>query len=149
MDPGRTIVIAGALLAAGFLVSLVATRLRLPALVLFLGLGMAIGTDGADWIDFASRDRSVHRRRGPRRHPVRQGFPSRERLVLGWAGLRGAVPVVLATSPVIAGVPRSKEFFDIVFFAVLVSTLVQGATVEPVARALRLVEPVPGPPAGS
>lgn len=56
MDPGRTIVIAGALLAAGFLVSLVATRLRLPALVLFLGLGMAIGTDGAGWIDFASHE---------------------------------------------------------------------------------------------
>ena len=63
-------------------------------------------------------------------------FSYRERLLLGWAGLRGAVPVVLATFPVIAGIPRSLEFFNIVFFAVLVSTLLQGATAEPFARAL-------------
>ncbi len=61
-------------------------------------------------------------------------FGVRDRAVLGWAGLRGAVPVVLATFPVIAGVPHSTEFFDIVFFAVLLSTVVQGATFEPVAR---------------
>src|SRR5580704_18196 len=52
----------------------------------------------------------------------------RERLILGWAGLRGAVPVVLATFPVIDQVPHSLQFFNIVFFAVLVSTLVQGST---------------------
>jgi potassium/hydrogen antiporter len=68
-----------------------------------------------------------------------QGFSYPERLVLGWAGLRGAVPVVLATFPVIADIPRSMEFFNIVFFAVLVSTLIQGATVEPLARALGVV----------
>lgn len=60
----------------------------------------------------------------------------RERLVLGWAGLRGAVPVVLATFPVLAGVPHSLEFFNVVFFAVLLSTVVQGATFEPLARSL-------------
>ena len=59
--------------------------------------------------------------------------------MLGWAGLRGAVPVALATFPVIVGIPRSMEFFNIVFFAVLVSTLIQGATVEPLARALGVV----------
>jgi potassium/hydrogen antiporter len=59
-----------------------------------------------------------------------------ERFVLGWAGLRGAVPVVLATFPVIAEVPRSLEFFNIVFFAVLLSTLLQGSTFEPLARRL-------------
>jgi len=69
------------------------------------------------------------------------GFTFRERLLLSWAGLRGAVPVVLATFPVIAGVSRSMEFFNIVFFAVLVSTLIQGATVEPFARALGVVRP--------
>jgi cell volume regulation protein A len=63
-------------------------------------------------------------------------FGLAERAVLGWAGLRGAVPVVLATFPVIAGVPHSTEFFDIVFFAVLLSTVVQGTTIEPVARRL-------------
>jgi cell volume regulation protein A len=63
-------------------------------------------------------------------------YTASERLVLGWAGLRGAVPVVLATFPVIAGVPHSLEFFNVVFFAVALSTLVQGATFEPMARAL-------------
>ncbi|HXE46356.1 MAG TPA: potassium/proton antiporter [Conexibacter sp.] len=61
-------------------------------------------------------------------------FSHADRALLGWAGLRGAVPVVLATFPVIAGVPHSREFFDIVFFAVLLSTVVQGTTLEPVAR---------------
>jgi potassium/hydrogen antiporter len=63
-------------------------------------------------------------------------FTLRERSVLAWAGLRGAVPVVLATFPVIEGVPQSLDFFNIVFFAVLLSTLLQGTTFEPLARAL-------------
>jgi cell volume regulation protein A len=64
------------------------------------------------------------------------GFEVRERVVLAWAGLRGAVPVVLATFPVIAAVSQSLEFFNIVFFAVLLSTLLQGATSEPLANRL-------------
>jgi potassium/hydrogen antiporter len=63
-------------------------------------------------------------------------YSARERVVLGWAGLRGGVPVVLATFPVISGVGHSLEFFNIVFFAVVLSTLVQGATIDPLARAL-------------
>ncbi len=59
-----------------------------------------------------------------------------DRLVLGWAGLRGAVPVVLATFPVIEGVDGSLTFFNIAFFAVLLSTLLQGATFQPLARRL-------------
>jgi potassium/hydrogen antiporter len=70
----------------------------------------------------------------------------RERAILGWAGLRGAVPVVLATFPVIDRVPRSLEFFNIVFFAVLVSTLVQGSTFETFARRLRLTTSEPALP---
>jgi NhaP-type Na+/H+ or K+/H+ antiporter len=80
------------------------------------------------------------------------GYTVNERIVLGWAGLRGAVPVVLATFPVIEGVPHSLEFFNIVFFAVLLSTLVQGATFEPLAARLgvttsdpALAEPAPPP----
>jgi potassium/hydrogen antiporter len=57
-----------------------------------------------------------------------------ERAVLSLAGLRGAVPVVLATFPVIADVPQSSQLFDVVFFAVLVSTVVQGVSFEPFAR---------------
>jgi potassium/hydrogen antiporter len=62
------------------------------------------------------------------------GFTWAERAVLSGAGLRGAVPVVLATFPVIAGVGGSTQLFDIVFFAVLLSTLIQGTTFEPLAR---------------
>ncbi len=64
------------------------------------------------------------------------GFSWQERTALGWAGLRGAVPVVLATFPVIEHVPHSLEFFNIVFFAVLFSTVLQGTTFEPLARIL-------------
>jgi cell volume regulation protein A len=73
-------------------------------------------------------------------------FSFAERLVLGWAGLRGAVPVVLATFPVIEGVPGSLTFFDAVFFAVLLSTLVQGTTFEPLARRLGLTTSEPALP---
>ena len=65
-------------------------------------------------------------------------YSLRESVLVGWAGLRGAIPVVLATFPVIAGVPQAERFFNLVFFVVLVSTLVQGATFEPLARALGL-----------
>jgi potassium/hydrogen antiporter len=64
------------------------------------------------------------------------GFAASERLVLGWAGLRGAVPVVLATFPVIDGVAQGEEIFNIVFFAVVLSTVLQGATFEAFARVL-------------
>jgi cell volume regulation protein A len=74
------------------------------------------------------------------------GYDVRERVVLGWAGLRGAVPVVLATFPVIAHVPRSVEFFDIVFFCVIFSTVVQGTTFEPLARRLGLTTNAPALP---
>src|SRR6185503_10288807 len=68
------------------------------------------------------------------------GYSFREQIVLGWAGLRGALPVVFATFPVIEGVPHSVEFFNIVFFAVVVSTLLQGATFEPLAERLRVTD---------
>ncbi len=73
-------------------------------------------------------------------------YTVRERVVLGWAGLRGAVPVVLATFPVISGIPQSHEFFNIVFFAVVISTLVQGTTFEPLARWLGTTSAEPALP---
>jgi cell volume regulation protein A len=71
-------------------------------------------------------------------------FSFSEQTVLAWAGLRGAVPVVLATFPVIDGVPHSLDFFNIVFFAVLLSTLLQGATFEPFAKAVGVADVQPG-----
>ncbi|HET6867254.1 MAG TPA: potassium/proton antiporter [Solirubrobacteraceae bacterium] len=70
----------------------------------------------------------------------------RERALLAWAGLRGAVPVVLATFPVIEHVPHSLQFFNIVFFAVLVSTILQGSTFETFARRLGLTTSEPALP---
>ena len=65
-------------------------------------------------------------------------FRIAERVMLSWAGLRGAVPIWLATLPVIAGVEGSELLFNIVFFVVVGSTLIQGYTFEPLARRLGL-----------
>jgi len=67
------------------------------------------------------------------------GFSLRERALLAWAGLRGAVPIILATYPLLAGVPGSDTIFNVVFFVVLTSAVVQGASISRVAGALGLV----------
>src|SRR3954454_11025637 len=54
MSDGQLILVAGALMVAGLAASLAADRLRIPGLALFLGLGMAIGSDGLGWIDFSN-----------------------------------------------------------------------------------------------
>lgn len=69
-----------------------------------------------------------------------------ERLMLGWAGLRGATPIWLATFPVVAGIKESNELFAIVFFVVVSSTLVQGASFEPIAKRLGLTTDEPALP---
>ena len=73
-------------------------------------------------------------------------FSPRESLLLGWAGLRGAVPIVLATFPVIDHVSHAGTFFNIVFFVVITSTLIQGVTFEALARGLRLTTDEPAVP---
>lgn len=77
---------------------------------------------------------------------IGMGFDNGQRIVIGWAGLRGAVPVVLATFPIIADVPGSRQFFDIVFFAVVVSTILQGTTIEPLARRFGAISSHPDAP---
>ena len=72
--------------------------------------------------------------------PFRQ-FNWRAKLFVSWAGLRGAVPIVLATFPIVAGVPGSQTIFNIVFFVVIVSSLVQGPTLGWVARKLKVNAP--------
>jgi potassium/hydrogen antiporter len=66
--------------------------------------------------------------------------PWQEQALLSWAGLRGAVPIVLATIPMVAGVPGSERIFNIVFVLVVVFTLIQGPTLPWLARKLRLGE---------
>ncbi|MGE5274414.1 MAG: potassium/proton antiporter [Verrucomicrobiota bacterium] len=71
-------------------------------------------------------------------------FTSRERALLGWAGLRGAVPIVLGTIVLSSTVHESKTIFNAVFFVVVVSALVQGTTLEWVAEKLQVVSLAPG-----
>jgi cell volume regulation protein A len=70
----------------------------------------------------------------------------RERIYVGWVGLRGAVPIILATFPVLAEAPGAKEIFNIVFFVVVVSAVVPGASVQWLTRRLGLVSQGPPPP---
>jgi cell volume regulation protein A len=66
-------------------------------------------------------------------------FSLRERLMLGWGGLRGGTPIVFATFPVTElGEAEGLLYFNVAFFVVLLSTLLQGSTIEPVARMLRV-----------
>ncbi|MEY2535743.1 MAG: potassium/hydrogen antiporter [bacterium] len=75
-----------------------------------------------------------------------RGYTVPERIILSVAGLRGAVPVVLATFPVIAGVEGSAELFNIVFFAVVISTVLQGTSFEPLAEKLGVTTREPALP---
>ncbi|NUQ82177.1 MAG: potassium/proton antiporter [Bacteroidetes bacterium] len=66
----------------------------------------------------------------------------RSRLLVSWVGLRGAVPIVFATYPMIAGADKASMIFNIVFFISITSVLIQGTTLPMVARWLRLTLPV-------
>jgi potassium/hydrogen antiporter len=73
-------------------------------------------------------------------------YPPREVLYIGWVGLRGAVPIVLATFPVLAGAPGAERLFDMVFFIVVATALVPGATVAWVTRRMGLQSKEPPAP---
>ncbi len=70
-------------------------------------------------------------------------FNRRELLFLSWVGLKGAVPITLATFPLLAELPQASLLFDVVFFVVVLSALVQGWTLPWVARGLGLERPAP------
>lgn len=67
---------------------------------------------------------------------------NRERIFISWVGLRGAVPIVFATYPLIAGVSKAEMIFNLVFFISISSVLLQGATLPIVAKWLHLTVPV-------
>jgi cell volume regulation protein A len=73
---------------------------------------------------------------------VGSGLSLREKLLVSWAGLRGAVPIVLATFPLTAGVPQAEMIFNLVFFVVIASVLLQGRSLTRVARWLGLDRPI-------
>ncbi|MBP7120862.1 MAG: potassium/proton antiporter [Methanolinea sp.] len=66
----------------------------------------------------------------------------REKVMVSWVGLRGAVPVVLATFPLLAGVPEAEMIFNLVFFIVLTSALLHGTSIPVVARWLDVAAPL-------
>lgn len=74
---------------------------------------------------------------------ARARMPLNEKSMVAWVGLRGAVPIVLATFPLLAGVPQAQTLFNVVFFIVLTSVLLQGTTLTLVARWLGVRETLP------
>ncbi len=74
---------------------------------------------------------------------VRSSMSWRARTMVAWVGLRGAAPIILATYPLLEGIPEADTIFDVVFFVVLTSVLVQGTTIPTVARWLHVDEPLP------
>jgi cell volume regulation protein A len=76
-------------------------------------------------------------------------FRPREAGFIAWVGLRGAVPIVLATFPVMVGVSGAVDIFNLVFFIVVLGVVLQGATVPALTRRLGLAEVGPPPPAAA
>ncbi|WP_445766616.1 potassium/proton antiporter [Rheinheimera sp.] len=68
-------------------------------------------------------------------------FPARDQLFISWVGLRGAVPIILALFPWLAGMPDEHLYFDVAFVVVIVSLVLQGWSIVPVARWLKLEVP--------
>ena len=75
--------------------------------------------------------------------PFGKRVNARSMWFVSWVGLRGAVPIIFATYPVVAGVEGAQVIFNIVFFITILSLLTQGTTISRVARALKLSIPMP------
>ncbi len=110
------------------ILGLLATPHELPALI-----WPALGISAA--LIFVARPLAVFLCLAPLR------FQWREQAFIAWVGLRGGVPIVLATYPLLAGTPSARVIFDVTFFLVLMSLLLQGSTVGFVAKRLGLLTP--------
>lgn len=71
-----------------------------------------------------------------------RGLTRRAKLFVSWVGLRGAVPIIFATYPVVANIDGADQIFNIVFFITLLSLILQGGTISAFARKLDLALPI-------